>query len=95
MLSRMSAVIGGVTSRPLRTMKNVAPVPSATCPCPVEEDRLIVAVGIRLQRREPAVLVVGAALQTDGDRVVRTCAPRAHAAPEAAAFFDAAAGAAG
>jgi hypothetical protein len=32
MLSRMSAVIGGVTSRPLRTMKNVAPVPSATCP---------------------------------------------------------------
>ena len=33
MLSRMSAVTGGVTRRPLRTMKNVAPVPSATWPC--------------------------------------------------------------
>ena len=33
MLSRMSAVAGGVTTCPLRTMKNVAPEPSATCPC--------------------------------------------------------------
>ena len=31
--SRMSLVMGGVTSLPLRTMKNVAPVPSATFRC--------------------------------------------------------------
>ena len=33
MLSRMSLEIGGVTSLPFRAMNNVAPVPSATCPC--------------------------------------------------------------
>jgi hypothetical protein len=31
--SRMSLVSGGVTSWPRRTMKNVAPEPSATVPC--------------------------------------------------------------
>ena len=30
--SRMSAVSGGVSNTPRRTMKNVAPVPSATVP---------------------------------------------------------------
>ena len=34
MLSRMSPVRGGVIIWPLRTMKNVAPEPSATRPSP-------------------------------------------------------------
>src|SRR5438128_1233240 len=55
----------------------------------VQEERLIVAVGVRLQGGQPAVLVVGAALQANGDRVVRRASPGAHAALEPVAFLDA------
>ena len=58
MLSRMSLVTGGVTIWPLRIMKNVAPVPSATRPCWFRKIGGVVAVGLGLERGEAAVLVV-------------------------------------
>src|SRR5574338_928558 len=55
----------------------------------VQEDRRVVAVGLGLQRGQPPVLVVRAALEPDGDGVVAGALPRGDAAVEAAALRDA------
>ena len=54
----------------------------------VEQDGLIVAVGLRLENRQPSVLVVGARLQTDRDGVVGGPRPRRHVALQPVALHD-------
>src|SRR5919109_5169332 len=63
-------------------------------PLGVQEDRCVIAVHRRLQAGQAAVLVIGAALQADGNGVVRGAYPRADTAVYALALLGEAATAA-
>src|SRR5262245_3895826 len=63
-------------------------------PLGVQEDRSVIAIHRRLQAGQAAILVIGAALQADGNGVVRGAYPRADAAVYALAIVGEAATAA-
>ena len=84
--SRMSLLVVGVTMRLLAHHEERGAAALGHLAMAVEQDGLIVAVGLRLQNRQPSVLVIGARLQTDRDGVVGGPHPRRHVALEPVAL---------